>query len=162
MFTVRHGRTSFHVRCMENHIKSGTLTVERTGMLYISKLLCLQRKKTVCCTLDITKFMNWALNDVKHGMLNDYIWVEYIFLLPVANVFGRKLPWFGASSRRPSGYRVPEFQHNKPAYTGECKHCLLCGRFKPRSSSGITLTPQRCDMSLLWMRGGYVALASAV
>ena len=46
-----------------------------------------------------------------------------------------------------------KFQY-KPAYTEKCKPCLLCGIFKPRSSSDTTVTPQECDMSLLWMRGG--------
>ena len=67
--------------------------------------------------------------------------------------FREKLPWFGESKRTPSGYWVAEFQH-KLAYTGKCKLCLLYGRFKPRSSSGTDVTPQRCDMSMLWMRGG--------
>ena len=105
--------------------------------------------------------MNRALNDVKHEMLNDYIWEQSISLLPDANIFGRKLPCFGESKRTPSGYRVAEFQH-KLAYTGECKPCLLYGRFKPRPSSGTAVTPQECDMSMLWMRGGHAALASAV
>ena len=78
-----------------------------------------------------------------------------------ASVFGRRLPWYGASKKTPSGYRVAEFQH-KPAYTEKCKACLLCGLFKPRSSLGTTVTPQGCDLSLLWMPGGHVALASVV
>ena len=67
--------------------------------------------------------------------------------------FRDKLPWFGESKRTPSGYQVTEFQH-KLAYTGKCKLCLLYGRFKPRSSSGTAVTPQGCDVSMLWMRGG--------
>ena len=67
--------------------------------------------------------------------------------------FREKLPWFGESKRAPSGYRVTEFQH-KLAYTGKCKLCLMYGRFKPRLSSGTAVTPQGCDMSMLWMRGG--------
>ena len=67
--------------------------------------------------------------------------------------FREKLPLFGESKRTPSGYRVTEFQH-KLAYTGKYKLCLLYGRFKPRSSSGTAVTPQRCDVSMLWMRGG--------
>ena len=43
---------------------------------------------------------------------------------------------------------MTEFQH-KPAYTEQCKSCLLCGIFKPLSSSGTAVTPQGCDMSLL-------------
>ena len=67
--------------------------------------------------------------------------------------FREKLPWFGESKRALSGYRVTGFQH-KLAYTEKCKLCLLYGRFKPRSSSGTALTPQGCDVSMLWMRGG--------
>ena len=67
--------------------------------------------------------------------------------------FREKLPWFGELKRTPSGYRVTEFQH-KLAYTGKCKLCLLYGRFKPRSSLGTAVTPQGCDMSMLWMREG--------
>ena len=67
--------------------------------------------------------------------------------------FREKLPWFGESKRTLSGYRVTGFQH-KLAYTEKCKLCLLYGRFKPRSSSGTALTPQGCDVSMLWMRGG--------
>ena len=67
--------------------------------------------------------------------------------------FRDKLPWFGEPKRTPSGYRMIEFQ-DKLAYTGKCKLCLLYGRFEPRSSSGTAVTPQGCDMSMLWMRGG--------
>ena len=48
---------------------------------------------------------------------------------------------------------MAEFQH-KLAYREKCKHCLLYGRFKPRSSSGTAVTPEGCDVSMLWMRGG--------
>ena len=57
---------------------------------------------------------------------------------------------------------MAKFQHNKPTCTQQSKPCLLCGIFGARSSSGTMVTPQRCDMSLLWIPGGYVALASAV
>ena len=78
-----------------------------------------------------------------------------VIYLPCASRkrFREKLPWFGESKRTLSGYRVTEFQR-KLAYTGKCKLCLLYGRFKPRSSSGTAVTPQGCDMSMLWMRGG--------
>ena len=57
MFTVRYRRTSFHVRGVANHIKTSMLVVERTGMLYILKLVFLQWKERVCCTFGITKFV---------------------------------------------------------------------------------------------------------
>ena len=67
--------------------------------------------------------------------------------------FREELPWFAESKRTPSGYRVTKFQH-KLEYTRKCKLCLLYGRFKPRLSSGTAVTPQGCDMSMLWLRGG--------
>ena len=48
---------------------------------------------------------------------------------------------------------MTEFQH-KLAYTEKYNLCLLYGRFKPRSSSGTAVTPQGCDVSMLWMREG--------
>ena len=65
--TLVRARNSLDVRCMANHIKAGMLiekkvyvvhiktsisTMEKTGMLYILKLVCLLQKhgkKRICC-----------------------------------------------------------------------------------------------------------------
>ena len=55
-----------------------------------------------------------------------------------ASVFRKRLPWYRALMRTPSGvlrgYPVAYMPHT-PAYTEKCKPCLLCGMFGARSSS---------------------------
>ena len=51
----------------------------------------------------------------------------------------------------------------KTVFKTNCEPCLMCGIFDARLSSDTTTTPQRFDMSLLWVpRGHDVALASAI
>ena len=40
IFFYNGKRNSLYVRCMENHIKTSMLIVEKKGMLYILKLVC--------------------------------------------------------------------------------------------------------------------------
>ena len=66
--------------------------------------------------------------------------MDVVYLFPTsASVFRRRLPWYGASMRTPSGvlrgYPVAYIPYT-PSYTEECKPCLLCGMFGARSSSG--------------------------
>ena len=61
----------------------------------------------------------------------------------------------------PSGFRVVQLQH-KAVFERNSEPCLLCGVFDARLRSDTTVTPQGFDMSLLWVPGGHVALASAV
>ena len=56
---------------------------------------------------------------------------------------------------------MAEFPHT-PAYTEKCKPCLLCDMFGARSSSGTAVASQESNVSLLWMPGGHMALASAL
>ena len=62
--------------------------------------------------------------------------LDIVYLLPTsASVFGRRLPWLGASMRIHSG--VPSGLHSTYASIDrKCKLCLLCGMFGARSSSG--------------------------
>ena len=120
------------------NIKTSMFSTEKTAMLYI------QNHKTSELSVELIATCQSKLLHLG------------VIYLPHAGRkrFREKLPWFGESKRTLSGYRVTEFQHNKLAYTGKCKLCLLYGRFKPRSSSGTVVTPQGYDMSMLWMRGG--------
>ena len=140
-------------------------------MLYILKLVCLLLKyKKIGYVVNIKTSMfsteKTAMLDIRYHKISELgveliatcqsklLHLDIIYLPSEGRKsFREKLPWFGKSKRTPSGYRVTEFQHEL-AYTGKCKLCLLYGRFKPRSSSGTALTPQGCDMSMLWMRGG--------
>ena len=119
------------------NIKTSMFSTEKTAMLYIRN-----HKISELSVESIATFQYKLLH------------LDVIYLPCVGRKrFREKLPWFGESKRTLSGYRVTDIQH-KPAYTGKCKLCLLYGRFKPRSSSGTAVTPQGCDMSMLWMRGG--------
>ena len=160
-------------RCVA-HIKTSMFTTEirkKTGMLYILKLVCLQLKykkigyvvniKTSMFSTEKTAMLyirNHKISELSVELIatcqSKLLHLDVIYL-PCAGrkSFREKLPWFGESKRTLSGYRVTEFQH-KLAYTGKCKLCLLYGIFKPRSRSGTAVTPQGCDMSMLWMRGG--------
>ena len=60
------------------------------------------------------------------------------------------------------GTEWPNFYIRYVAYTEKCKPYLLCGMFGARSNLGTTVTSQESNVSLLWMPGGHVALASAV
>ena len=140
-------------------------------MLYILKLVCLLLKyKTIGYVVNIKTSMfstektamlyiwNYKISELSVELIaacqSKLLHLDVIYLPCVSRKrFREKWPWFGESKRTLSGYRVTEFQH-KLAYTGKCKLCLLYGRFKPRSSSGTAVTPQGCDMSMLWMRGG--------
>ena len=56
---------------------------------------------------------------------------------------------------------MAEIPHT-PAYTENCKPCLLRGVFGACSSSGTDHNISRKELSLLWMPGGHVALVTAV
>ena len=117
------------------HIKTSMFSTEKTAMLYIR---------------------NHKVNEPSVELIvrcqSKLLHLDVIYLPSAGRKrFRDKVPWFGESKRTPSGYRVTKFQHTL-AYTGKCKLCLLYGRFKPRSSSGTAVTPQGCDMSMLWMR----------
>ena len=124
------------IGCVLN-IKTSMFSTDKTAMLYIRnhKISELSVELTATCQSKLL-----------------HLGVIY-FASAGRKSFCEKLPWFGESKRTLSGYRVTEFQH-KLAYTGKCKLCLLYGRFKHRSSSGTAVTPQGCDMSMLWMRAG--------
>ena len=140
-------------------------------MMYILKIVCLLLKyKKIGYVVNIKTSMfftektamlyirNHQISELSVEFIATFqsklLHLDVIYLPCVGRKrFGEKLPWFGESKRTLSGYRVTEFQH-KLAYTGKCKLCLLYGRFKPRSSSGTAVTPQRCLVSMLWMRGG--------
>ena len=53
---------------------------------------------------------------------------------------------------------MAQFQHKIVFKNGE--PCLLCSIFGAHSSSGITTIPQGCDVSLLWVPRGHVAVAN--
>ena len=46
-------------------------------------------------------------------------------------------------------------------FNNEYEPCLMCGIFVARSNLGKTVTTQGCDILLLWVPRGYVALANA-
>ena len=119
------------------NIKTSMFSTEKTAMLYIRN-----HKISELSVEFIATFQSKLLH------------LDVMYLPCVGRKsFREKLLRFGESKRTLSGYRVTEFQH-KLAYTGKCKLCLLYGRLKPRSSSGTAVTPQGCDMSMLWIRRG--------
>ena len=144
---------------------------QNTGMMYISKIVCLllKYKKNVYVVNIKTSMFSTEKAAILYirNHKNSELSVEFIatfqskllhldviyFPCVGRKRFREKLPWFGESKRTLSEYRVTEFPH-KLAYTGKCKLCLQCGRFKPRSSSGTAVTRQGCAVSMLWMRGG--------
>ena len=129
MFTTEIQKIGYVV-----NIKTSIFSTEKTAMLYIRNHKISELSVELIATCQ-SKLLH----------------LDVIYL-PSADRkrFREKFPWFGELKRTPSGYRVIEFQ-DKLAYTEKCK---LYGRCKPRSSSGTVVTPQGCDMSMLWMRGG--------
>ena len=156
------------------HIKTSVFTTEirkNRYAVYILKLVCLLLKykkigyvvniKTSIFSTEKTEILyirNHKISELNVELIatcqSKLLHLDVIYLPSKGRKsFREKMPWFGESKRTPSGYRVTEFQH-KLAYTGKCKLCLLYGRCKPLSSSGTAVTPEGCDMSMLWMRGG--------
>ena len=123
------------------------LLVEITGMLYI------RHHKM--------RFLR-VLHRLRDSALLLYLDVVYLSLTS-ASVFRRRLLWFGASMRTHSG--VPSDRNStyirqhiqKYANRVSCAACLELVQVQAQ-----TITSQETNLSLLWMPGGHVALASAV
>ena len=83
-----------------------------------------------------------------------------IFLLQGANVIREKIAFVWRVEEDTFG--VPSGPISTTVFIDERRPCFLCGTYGACSSSGITVTSQRYDMSPLWVPRGYVAHVSAV
>ena len=92
-----------------------------------------------------------------------YLYVVYLSSTS-ASVFRRRLPWFGASMEVHSG--VPRGLHSKYAsiylVQKNANHISCAACLELVQVQAQTIISQKRNMSLLWMPGGHVALASAV